>query len=233
MSLKYGLIRNHLTEAEDDYMGMVTDNETVTTEKIVDKMVSRGSTVTKAEALSVIEEFSHAIVDSIANGNNVNTELFRIHPSISGVFTDENDGYDKTRHSIRLKINAGPRLAEATSKIELRKVEITGPQPAIKRFVDLNTKVENESFHPGHFASIKGTLLKFEEEDSNQGIFFIAADSTETRVTNIARNKPSELMFYIPESLTPGTYQVEVRTIYNNYKSMRSGRLGIDLTALS
>lgn len=231
MALRYGLILNHLTDDPDDYMGLVTDNETITTEQIVEQMIGKGSTVTKAEALSVIEEFNYAVVDSIAKGNNVNTELFKVYPSLSGVFVDEHDAFDKNRHSIRLNLNAGKRLAEAVSNIELRKVEVTVPQPVIQRFTDLKTKTINESFSP-QIASLKGALLKFDEEDANQGIFFIAADGAETRADNVVKNKPSELLFFVPESLTAGTFQIEVRTKMRN-KSIRAGRLLIDLTPVS
>lgn len=233
MALRYGLILNHLTDDPDDYMGLVTDNETITTEQIVEQMIGKGSTVTKAEALSVIEEFNYAVVDSIAKGNNVNTELFKVYPSLSGVFVNEHDVFDKKRHSIRLNLNAGKRLAEAASNIELRKVEVTVPQPVIQRFTDLKTKTINESFSPGQIASLKGALLKFDEEDTNQGVFFIAADGAETRVSNVVKNKPSELLFFVPESLTTGTFQIEVRTIFKNYKSMRVGRFLTDLTPVS
>jgi len=233
MALRYGLILNHLTDDPDDYMGLVTDNETISTEQIVEKMIGKGSTVTKAEALSVIEEFNYAVVEAIANGNNVNTELFKVYPSLSGVFVNEQDAFDKNRHSVRLNLNAGKRLAEAISNIELRKVEVTVPQPVIQHFTDLKTKTINESFSSGQIASVKGSLLKFDEEDSNQGVFFIAADGSETRVSNLVKNKPSELLFFVPDSLKKGTFQLEVRAKLRNHKSMRTGRLLIDLAALS
>jgi phosphoribosylaminoimidazole-succinocarboxamide synthase len=138
MSLRYGLIPNHLTDDPNDYMGIVTDNDTVNVETLVQKMVGKGSTVTKAEALSVIEEFEYAVVEAIKNGNSVNTKLFKINPSVSGVFVDKHDGFDPARHAIRLNMNAGSRLTEAISDIDLKKVEITSPQPVIQQFVNLN-----------------------------------------------------------------------------------------------
>jgi len=233
MALRYGLIPNCLTDDPDDYMGMVTDNETISTEQIVEQMIGKGSTVTKAEALSVIEEFYYAIAQAVANGNNIKTDLFQLRPSISGVFTSESDGFDKNRHAIRLNLNAGSRLTEAVSSIELRKVEVTASNPVLQQFTDLKTKAANESFSPGQIASIKGSFLKFDEEDANQGIFFISADGSETRVSNIAKNKPSELLFFVPESLTAGSFQIEVRVIFRNYKSMRTGRLLVDLVPVS
>lgn len=233
MYLRYGLILNHLTDDPNDYMAIVTDNETMSIEDIVERMIGKGSTVTKAEALSVIEEFNYAVVDAVSNGKNVNTELFKVYPSISGVFVNKSDGFDQSRHAVRLNINAGKRLAEAAAKIDLKKVDVPVAKPILQEFTDLKTKVRNESFTPGQIASLRGSLLKIDEADEKQGIFFIAADGTETKVSDIVKNMPSELMFFVPDSLTTGSFQIELRTIFKNYKSMRVGRLFIDLVPVS
>ena len=229
MALRYGLTPNHLTDDPNDCMAITTDNDTINIEQIVERAIGKGSTVTKAEALSTIEEYEYAIVEAIKEGNNVITELFKIYPSISGVFINEEDGFDPARHSVKLNLNAGDRLTNIVPDIELKKVKITSPQPVIQRFTDLKNNVVNESFSPGQIISIKGSYLKFDEEDAQQGIFFIAADNSETKVTNVVKNKPSELMFFVPDSLTTGTFQVEVRAILHKGKTLKKGRLLNDL----
>ncbi|MBN2598677.1 MAG: DUF4469 domain-containing protein [Marinifilaceae bacterium] len=168
-------------------------------------------------------------VGNAASGNNVNTELFKVYPSISGVFVNESDGFDKKRHAIRLNLNAGSRLAQAVNSIELRKVEISVAQPVIQQFADLKTKAINETFSPGQIASLKGSLLKFDEADENQGIFFIAGDGTATKAGNVVKNKPSELLFFVPDTLNTGSFQVEVRVALKDSKNIKVGRLLIDL----
>jgi len=229
MSLRYGLTSNHLTDDPNDYMGVVTDNKTVNVSKIMERMIGKGSTVTKAEGLSVIEEFEYAVVEEVKSGNTVSTDLFRIHPSISGVFKDENDSFDPSRHTIRLNISAGPRLAEIISQIELEKVTIVSAQPEILLFVDLKSKEENQSFTAGQIAAIRGSLLKFDEEDLQQGVFFIASDESETRVTEFVKNKPSELLFFVPDALTTGTFQIELRTILHNSKVLKKAKFANSL----
>ncbi|MCG8410273.1 MAG: DUF4469 domain-containing protein [Bacteroidales bacterium] len=233
MSIKFGLIPNHLTDDKDDYMGIVTQTETVDSEKIVEKMIGKGSSITKSEALAVIEEYEYAIVDFIKNGRNVITPLFRIHPSISGVFNDQSDAFDTKRHSLKLNLNPGSRLKEATSDIELRKVDITSPVPVLQNFIDLKKNIINESCTPGQIATIHGLLLKFDEKDTRQGIFFIKDDGTEVRVSNIAKNKPSELLFFVPDNLTAGSWTIEVRVTFHNSKTLKKGQLLNDITVAS
>jgi hypothetical protein len=233
MPLRYGLIENKLTADPDDYMAVVLDNETYNEEQIVERMISRGSTVTKAEALGVIEEFGLALEDILKGGNNVNIRLFSIYPRIAGVFNGPGDGFDSQRHGIRLNINAGSRLNKIVPEIKVQKVEVTSPAPVIEKFTNLRNKTVNESFSPGQIALLTGLLMKFDETDPEQGIYFISTEGTETKVTNISKNKPSELMFFVPETLTSGTYEVEVRAKLQNRKNISKGRLRHNLVPVS
>jgi hypothetical protein len=77
---------------------------------------------------------------------------------------------------------------------------------------DLTTGEHNGAITPGEMTQLVGRRLKFDPTDSQQGLFFIAADGPETRVDKVGRNKPAELIFGIPASLTAGSYKLEVRS---------------------
>lgn len=233
MPLRYGLVENHLTDDPGDYMAVVQDNETFTEEQIVERMINRGSTVTKAEALSVLEEYGLALEDILKTGNNVNTRLFAIYPSIAGVFGGKDAPFDASKHAIRLNVTAGSRLSKITGSIQVQKVTSISPVPVLQKFTNLKSKVVNESFTPGQIASLSGLLLKFNEDDPAQGIFFISDSGMETKVRNVTKNKPSELLFFVPDELTNGTFYVEVRTVLPSRKSVSSGRLHTQLVPVS
>lgn len=233
MPLRYGLIENKLTADPDDYMAVTQDNQTFSMDQIVDRMISRGSTVTKAEALGVMEELGLAIEDILKEGNNINTSLFGIYPSISGVFNGSSDGFDNKRHAVRINITAGSRLNRILDAIQVQKVNVTSPAPVIEKFINLKSKAVNESFSPGQIAAVTGLLLKFDESDPDQGIFFISNENVETKVTNVSKNKPSELLFFVPDSLTTGSYQIEVRAKLQNRTTIAKGRLLHSLVPVS
>lgn len=232
MPLHYGLIPNSLSENPDDFKGLVTDAKTITEADIIHKMIDKGSTVTMAEALSVIEEFEYAVVEAIKNGDRVSTKLFRINPTISGLFTSLEDGFDSSRHTVKLNLKAGSRLNAAIPEIKLKKVSISTKNSVLKLFIDLKSNLTNESFISGQIASIQGSNLKFNASDPIQGIYFIASDGVETKVTNIVKNKPSELQFFVPNELNRGTFQIELRTIFHHAKNLKKARLPHSLVAL-
>jgi hypothetical protein len=121
-------------------------------------------------------------------------------------------------------------LLPYSANIQLRKVEVMSIQTVTQKFTDLKSKLVNESFTPGQIASIQGSMLKFDEADPNQGIFFIGDNGVATKVNQVVKNKPSELLFFSPEGLS-GSCQIEVRTIIKGSKSIKAGRMLVDLMA--
>ena len=229
MPLRYGLVENLLTEDPDDYMAVTLDNPTMGVDQIIDRMISRGSTVTKAEALGTIEEFKQAVCDIVKDGNNVNTELFAVYPSVAGVFESENASFKHGKHGINLNLRAGKRLVDATRDLNVEKVEVDGAKPSLQSLADLKSDTVNEAMTVGQIVSLKGGMLKINTENPEAGVFLLDSEGIETKVSKIKKNKPSELLFFVPDDLTPGTYQVEVRTNLHKRKSLSTGRLGHDI----
>lgn len=231
MALRFGLIENLLTADPSDYMAVTLDNKTMGIDDIINRMISRGSTITKAGALATIEEFNLAVCDIVREGNYVNTELFSVYPSVAGVFNSSNEGFNRNKHAINLNLRAGRRLSEATRNLSVEKVEVVQARPTLQTLTDLKSGSVNESISIGQIASIKGSLLKINgDEDSDAGIFLIADDGKTTKVTRMVKNKPSELLFFVPDELIPGSYLLEVRTVLYKRKAISVGRLNHTLT---
>lgn len=229
MSLKYSLIPNHLTDDPGDYMAVVEDQKVYELEDIIDIMIARGSTVTRAEAMANIEEFEAAVEQILLGGDKVKTGLFRTGTSIGGVYNDEFDRFDPARHYKRFHFYAGPRIRGRAAEVEVEKTEATLTRPVLKRLKDFTSGTENEALTPGGTAELRGSHLKVDPADASQGIWFLGADDTETKVELIMRNMPSHLMFEVPAGLTSGEYDVEVRTLLQGHSSTRSGRMNASL----
>ncbi|MEP1095336.1 MAG: DNA-binding domain-containing protein [Cyclobacteriaceae bacterium] len=225
MAIKYALYPNHLTSDPDDFMAVVQDQESRTKEDLIDVMIGRGSTVTKAEALSVLEEFEAAVQQALEEGNSINTPLFRISASIQGVFLGESESFKDNQHYVRLNVKPGSRIGEIAGNIDVQKVEASAPQPNLVSFRDVVSDTTNETLTPGGVGELTGSRLKIGADDPTQGIFLVAADGTSTQVATIIRNKPSNLIFMIPVGLPSGEYRMEVRVVFRGTTSLRVGQL--------
>lgn len=228
--IRYSLFPNRLTADPNVHMAIVQDQKMRTMSDIIDIMIGRGSTVTKAEAFSVIEEYEAAITQLLASGDSINTPLFRITASVSGVFNDQNDVFDRSRHYVRLNVIPGGRIGEIADRISTEKMLTVIPKPVLVQFKDVNTNTLNESITPGGMGELFGAELKVDMEDPSQGIFLIAADNTTTRVETVGRNKPANLLFMIPSGLPSGQYEIEVRAKVRKGAELRTGRLSSILT---
>lgn len=231
MALKFALFENHLTSDPNDYMAVVQDVPAKMQDDVFDVMISRGSTVTKAEALSVTEEYTVALLQLLKDGYSINTPIFNLSPSIKGVFHGADQSFNKAIHSVKINVTPGARLREIESQIIVEKVKGASPQPDIEYIDDLGSGTRNEQLTPGNIAQIRGSRLKFDSSDPAQGIYLVAADGVETKVITIARNMPGQLDFLVPV-LNSGEYKLEVRAILYKGKELKKSVLQGVLTVL-
>lgn len=61
MAIRYSLFENYLTSDPDDYSAKVYPTCVANLEDVIDRMVERGSTVTRADILSVMDDFELAL----------------------------------------------------------------------------------------------------------------------------------------------------------------------------
>lgn len=232
MPLKYWLSKSAVMSDPDSYRAATKSNELFTLEDVVNIMIRQGSPMTKGEVLNGFEEMTRTIIEILERGNGVITPLFTITPSIAGIFTHNKDSFDPARHKVRFRVKPGESLRDISAKVEVEKIKVVSRSSIVNGLYDYISKTENEVITPGGNGRIVGEYLKFEEADVAQGVFFEKKSTGElVRVsTEFMRNMPGELLFVIPDTLTAGTYRVEVRTILPQGKSVQKGVLKVDLT---
>ncbi len=82
----------------------------------------------------------------------------------------------------------------------------------------------------GGIGELAGSRLKYDDTQADEGVYFVATAGGETKVTIVQKNKPAELVFSIPATLVPGTYNIEVRARIAGGTELRIGRLDPVLT---
>ena len=232
--LKYCLRENLLTPAPDDYMAQAADVRSYTLDEIIDLMMEKGTTLTRADVAATLQVYGEVVSAIIKDGSAVNTPLMNTSMSISGVFDGANDSFDKKRHTVNLNITAGTLLRDAVTKVKCEKTEAAGTDPYITEVTDIVSGKTNEVLTKGGIVQITGSRLKFDAKDASQGIFFVPETGNPVRASVIAENKPARLMAIIPADLAAGTYYIEVRTkiIGSSQKSktLKTGKFDKPLT---
>ncbi|EMB23060.1 DUF4469 domain-containing protein [Treponema denticola] len=234
--LKYSLRENLLTPAPDDYMAQVADVRSYTLDEIIDLMMDKGTTLTRADVAATLQVYGEVCSSLIKDGAALNTPLMNTALSISGVFNGANDIFDKKRHTVNLNITAGILLRDVLPKIKCEKTEGASTDPYITEVTDIVTGTVNTTLTKGGVVQLVGSRLKFDAKDAAQGIFFVPETGEAVRAAVIAENKPARLMAIIPADLAAGTYYIEVRSKHSGggkpLKAVKAGRFAKPLTVV-
>lgn len=232
--LKYSLRENLLTPQPNDYMAQVTDSQSYNLEQIIDKMIERGSTLTKADITATMQVYTETICSLLEEGLQINTPLINTSMSISGVFDGATDSFDSSRHTVNINITPGTKLKETLAKVKTQKVEAASTDPFITEVKDIVSGSVNESLTAGGILQAVGARLKFDNADEAQGIFLIPETGNTVRCSIVAENKPARVMAMIPADITVGIYYLEIRSKMDSSgkatKTLKFGRFNKALT---
>lgn len=229
--LKYSLRENLLTADPDDCMAQVQDVRSYSQDEVIDLMMRRGTTLTRADVAAVLQVYTEVVGELTADGSAVNTPLFNTSFSVGGVFSSMSDSFDKARHTVSVNVNAGTALREAVKAVKTEKTEGANTGPYITEAADVVSGAVNSTVTAGGILRLTGSRLKFDATDGAQGVFLVPESAGEAvRCSVVAENKPARVMVMIPADIASGTYYAEVRTkiVEGNKsgKAMKVGRFG-------
>ena len=213
--LKYSLSENMLTDRPDDYSAQTHAVDSLDKEAIIARILKRGTTVTKTDVLAVFNGMEEVIADALLEGNTINLPLFNTSFSISGVFESPLDVFDGNRHKLNINLTKGVLLREAEKSVKFEKTSTTIPLPQIQEVKDSISGAVNETLTPNGVVEVRGYNLKIEGDDPACGLWFVAANGTETKAVTFIENKPSRIIAMIP-ALPADKYQIKVVSQYSN-----------------
>lgn len=234
--LKYCLRENLLTPEPDDCMAQTVDVRSYTQDELIDLMMKRGTTLTKADVSAALQVYAEVVSELTADGCAVNTPLFSTSFSVSGVFTTMADSFDRSRHTVSVNTNPGTLLRSAVKNIKPEKTEASATGPYITEAHDIVSGTVNAALTAGGVLRLIGSRLKFDASDSEQGVYLIPAEGGgDVRCAVVVENKPARLMVMIPADIASGAYYAEVRTKLGGNgqagKTCRTGRFSKPLEA--
>ena len=122
-----------------------------------------------------------------------------------------------------IKFTPTPLANKAIASLSVDKIVYADGSPEITRIEDLSDAESERTLTKGKPCRITGSRLKLGGE--NWGIYFAPVDSegkmnsdesswAKVDESNLFRNKPSELNFFVPDSLSEGSWKIVLRTSY-------------------
>ena len=98
-------------------MAQAADVRSYTLDEIIDLMMEKGTTLTRADVAATLQVYGEVVSAIIKDGSAVNTPLMNTSMSISGVFDGANDSFDKKRHTVNLNIRSISATVSATGSV--------------------------------------------------------------------------------------------------------------------
>lgn len=223
MTISYALHPIKITGKAGDYQAIVHFTRSVGLEEVIERMIEQNPGLTRPLAQAMINGYHTAITSLALEGCKINTPTVNHGVSIKGLFDGPGDSFSPDRHQVLPTVSPGKELLRAMRLARTRKLPTRTPGPEPQEYNDLTSQSRDHRISPGQPAHLFGFALKFNPADPEQGIFFIAADNSATRVETVAHNKPGQLLFINPLTLQPGLYTLEVRAAFR--KKLRRGQL--------
>lgn len=227
MTIDYALYKNKLTEETDLYAARALISASADLNTIADRIAEQNTCVSRTDCLAVLESSVAAVQNLLLEGARVNFGgMFDLYPRIKGKFNSITDHYDPSRHQVDIGATPGSRVRKfVRDNAIVGKLDTILPQPLVLEYDDLASGTKNTTVTTKKIGTIRGSRLAFNQEDLTEGIFFVGAVNFEDiKVTEIQRNKPSELVFQVPDMLPANTY-LEVRKHFSTEGVLRKGRL--------
>lgn len=233
MTIHYHLARNRLT-AEESYTARIEPGGSAYLADLVEKIVSQGTTVRAPDILAVLENAVVAASDLLAYGIRVHLgDLVELFPKITGKFASPTAPFDRAVHRIDVGAVPGRRVRAALQRgASVARVAATQSRPLPLAYQDLASGTSNEQLSSRTIGTLRGNRLAFHPAAADEGIFFVAADGSQTQATLVSQNTARTLVFQTP-AFPPGlALHLEVRARLRQTKDLRVGRLDAVLTTV-
>ena len=211
----YVLKQNKLTSTDGkQYSAQVVNSRSYTFDDIAKHLIKHNTGLSSSVIYGLWEGIKGAVEEFLMEGGSINTELFNAHPSIKGVFNGLDDGFDSSRHHVRLNLRTGKLLRDIPRKLKVRKTT-NASKSVILSVTDIKSGLVNEILTPGKNINIIGKGVKIKGENPVCGLYFVPEKTNEQTVkvelTDVVVNKPSQIIALIPK-LNKGTWNVRLVT---------------------
>jgi len=228
--ISYYLSENRLATTPGQQSAVISNAGTIGEDELIDLITADGSGVSKAATKAVLQRLAPAMLTMLKTGNTINLGIFNARVSIEGTFENQFDGFDATRHRLKVNIMPGIELMEGIKDAGVQKVEPVKSLPVIDQWNDWVSKTSDSIATQNGHGQLIGQRLKFDPTKADEGIYFIKLDNNaETKVQQVEKIMPKEVLFLVP-SLPSGAYRLEIRCRVQGGMELRIGALPEPIT---
>lgn len=208
-----------VSDGKDKFCFRSVVDQIIDSEQLIKEIVNYNSTITEADIRAVLSVLDDRVKHFVNLGYKVELPFGYMFNKANGTVAKLNDGFTPgtSNHRITTVFKFKDDAAEEMSKNASYKLAGSGyvQKPEVKEICSVlsnGKESDSLSFSANAIVKVKGKNLSFNAEDSLQGLFLVATDKSETRISNYNRIGTSIIEAFIPSSLDSGTYEIKLVT---------------------
>lgn len=211
--------KNYFNAEASDFLRV--QRNTADIEGLIAAIEQRETGVNRFMVMHCATLLKEAVISKLQLGNAV--DLFGLGTFYITAFPSKDDPA-QTKLSVNFTPSQEARDAVSNVIVTMTKEENTDPR--IASLKNLYTQQEGNTLSANYSVRISGSRLRIAGDEKLAGIFFAPCDDTGTHDTtganwiqvkenDIETNKPTELSFFLPKTVTAGRYRLLVKTAAN------------------
>ena len=226
MPVTYDVDSNYLTNPPSHYP-RVKPIDTLDIDDLARQINIHNPNMPVNSILAVLNLFIEEVQFQLTEGNWVKLENFcSFATSITNAVLANPSDPLPAGYKIEVKAKpAAPFKQSIRDAASVTRDGIIAKTPEISSAFHSLYELQNH-YENGYGLEITGKFLNFDPTDANQGVFIQPQDAAEQRVTNITRNKPSDLIV-IPNVIRSSNFDcasiLTVRTKYTENGQLKEG----------
>jgi len=203
MGIRYFIFNTRL-QNESKFFGRVILKGTLDQAALVERMLDKGTSLTKPDITAVLQLLSMCIETACSQGYKVNLDgLVQVTPVMGGQFDSKADTFQSPRNSVYLMSQVSKSLNERIAKgATIEKVIVDEFRPILINVVDSEADEGVSTLAVGHITAVSGKRLKFDAGQPEEYLRLVNAQNPNEflPVTKFHKVTDQELVFRLPQT---------------------------------
>ncbi|MBN1647528.1 MAG: hypothetical protein JW874_05800 [Spirochaetales bacterium] len=214
--IEYDIIPNQLGNGKS-FRGIIHHTHVLNNEALIGEIVSRNTTVTRQEALAVIDLYEQLIKEHLGKGNTISTGLFRADISMIGQFASRSEKIDYGTHRARVVFRPAKKLnKEVCQGLHFHKRRQARNSNYLTFVTEEGSRLPEGTIRAGGVIRLSGKGLKaYRYENSYELTLSGGGDSYSLRIITTAE---ANLTALVPPQVPPGEYNLKLVHCYGSVK---------------
>ncbi len=207
----------HVTLVRDPMKGgkslrpRVVQNDTVSMDTVLGYMAT-DTALEATDMRAAVSRLNEAVLFYLNTGKKVATPLGTFQISARGTYLDGEPPRVETRN-LGINFRPSPDLLHDLRRSTKIVIEDTADRklPSIKGVINVEAPDPPDEGRAGQMLKMQGSRLSFDPADEELGVFLVATDGTDHRMTVYTRTGTTRVVFKLAK-VSVGTYTLEIRT---------------------